>query len=65
MIGQWFENHVWLCSYVLMGLAALTFLLNFVLKKSRSQRDQTIKNVKNSTINQAGGDIEIDSDNER
>ena len=65
MIGQWFESHVWLCSYVLMGLAALTFLLNFVLKKSKSQRDQTIKNVKNSTINQAGGDIKIDSDNER
>ena len=60
----WLEQHVWLCSYVLMGLAALTFFLNFILKKAKSH-EQAIKNVQNTTINQAGGDIKINNDDGR
>lgn len=65
MIVLWLKNHVWLCSYVVMGLAVLTFLLNFIIKKSKHQKEQTIKNVKNSTVNQAGGDIKTEYSNER
>lgn len=56
-IGIWLKEHVWLCSYVLMGLALITFLLNYFFKRAKSEKNQIIKNVKNTNINQAGGDI--------
>lgn len=59
---DWLESHVWLCTYVLAGCALVTLILRFFIKKKRSGLVQTIKKSKNSTINQAGGDITINSD---
>ncbi|GEM_PF-3346265 len=58
---SWLKDHVWLCTYIMLGIAALTFLLNFVFKKHKIEKGQTIKKIKNSTINQAGGDINTKS----
>ncbi len=59
IIFLWLKEHVWLCTYIMLGLAVLTFLLNFIFKKNNSEKTQSIGKVKNSNINQAGGDIKI------
>ena len=59
IIFLWLEDHVWLCTYITLGLAVLTFLLTFVFKKNKSGKTQSIKKVKNSNINQVGGDVNI------
>lgn len=65
---QWLEQHVWACSYVMLALALLTFLLNFIFKRNKNYQgtktdnstvSMKIKKVKNSTINQANGNITI------
>ena len=46
---SWLKDHVWLCTYIMLGIAALTFLLNFVFKKHKIEKGQTIK--KNKELN--------------
>ncbi len=65
---EWLKDHVWLCTYIMLGIAALTFLLNFVFKKRKAtkMKTQSIINVKHSSINQADGNITIvKEENER
>lgn len=35
MMGSWLQEHVWVCTYVVAGLAVVTFVLNFVFKRNR------------------------------
>lgn len=35
MMGSWLQEHVWVCTYVVAGLAVVTFALNFVFKRNR------------------------------
>jgi len=56
---EWLKDHVWLCTYIMLAIAALTFLLNFVIKKHKATKTQTISKVKHSSVNQAGGNIAI------
>ncbi len=60
---SWLQSHVWLCTYVLAGCAAITLLIKLLSKSSRSKSGQTINKSKNSTINQAGGSITINHNN--
>ena len=55
----WLKDHVWLCTYLMLGIAALSFLLNYVFKKHKATKTQTISKVKHSNVNQAGGNITI------
>ena len=64
---EWLQNHVWLCTYIIAGLAILTFVLNFIIKRNRNGvADKEAKNVKmkathntNSNVYQSAGDIII------
>lgn len=58
---EWLKEHVWMCTYIMLGIAALTFLLNFVVRKHKATKIQTqsIRRVKHSNVNQAGGNITI------
>lgn len=56
---SWLKENVWLCTYIMLGIALLTFLLNFVIKKHTSEKSQSIKNVKESSVNQGGRDVTI------
>lgn len=64
---SWLQGHVWMCTYIIMGLAILTFALTFVIKHNKQGSDiKEVKNVKmkaslnkNSTINQSAGDMTI------
>lgn len=74
---SWLQGHVWMCSYIIMGLAILTFAMNFIIKRDKKNRQEAdIKEVKNvkmkasrnkkSTVNQSAGDmtININTNNE-
>lgn len=66
---DWLYNHVWLCTYIIAGLAILTFVLNFIIKLNK--QDLTTQKVgktkmkashnKKSTIYQSAGDMTINS----
>lgn len=57
------KENIWICTLVSAVVALLTFLLNFVFKRRKtSTRTQMISNVSSSTINQAGGDINLNQD---
>lgn len=66
---DWLHDHVWLCTYIIAGLAILTFVFNFIIK--RSKQDPTTPKVgktkmkasnnKKSTIYQSAGDMTINS----
>ncbi len=56
---SWLKENVWLCTYIMLGIALLTFFLNFVIRKQASGKSQSIKNVKGSSVNQGGRDITI------
>ena len=74
---HWLQGHAWMCTYIIMGLAVLTFALNFIFKRSKKNKQEAgikeVKNVKmkasrimNSTVNQSAGDmtININTNNE-
>lgn len=64
-ITNWLQGHVWLCTYIIAGLAIMTFVLNFILKKQNAGKNhsQKINKITNSTFYQAGRDVNI-SNNE-
>ena len=33
-IIDWLQTHAWLCAYITAGLAILTFVINFIVKKA-------------------------------
>ena len=74
---NWLQGHVWMCTYIIMGLAVLTFALNFIINRNKQNKQKAditeVKNVKmkasrnkNSIINQSAGDmtVNINSKNE-
>lgn len=67
---NWLQGHVWMCTYIIMGLAIMTFALNFIIKRNKKNRQaadiKDVKNVKmkasrnkNSTVNQSARDMTI------
>lgn len=58
---NWLHSHVWLCTYVIAGFAIITFVLNFILKKEKAEKNnsQRVNRITNSTIYQAGRDVVI------
>lgn len=66
-IMNWLQAHVWFCTYIIAGLAILTFALNFIIKRKKNDANaKDVKNTqiqashfKNSTVNQSAGDITI------
>lgn len=59
-----------MCTYIIMGLAILTFALNFIIKRNKQNKEEAdikkVNNVqmrasrnKNSTVNQSAGDMTI------
>ncbi|MBQ6226479.1 MAG: hypothetical protein IJJ73_09300 [Bacteroidaceae bacterium] len=60
-ITNWLQGHVWLCTYIIAGLAIMTFVLNFILKKQNAGKNHSQKanKITNSTIYQAGRDVII------
>lgn len=64
---NWLQGHVWLCTYIIAGLAILTFVLNFIIKRKKNDANaEDVKNThiqasyfKNSIVNQSAGDITI------
>ena len=71
-IGNWLQGHVWLCTYIIAGLAILTFLLNFIFKRNKKSGSlHDVKNVKikagrfkKSTVNQSAGDMTINNNSD-
>ena len=51
------ENAVWICPIILAVCAVITLIYNIIFKKDKKNRKQNISGVNNSTINQAGRDI--------
>lgn len=62
-VYQWLQNHVAICSWVVALCTLATFLFNFVFKKKKTKNksSQKISNVNHSNVNQAGGNITINS----
>lgn len=60
----WLQTHAWLCAYITAGLAILTFVLNYLVKKAKAGKNhsQSVNRVKKSRVNQAGRDIVIGKD---
>lgn len=63
-IMHWLHNHVWMCTYIIAGLAILTFVLNFIVKRKRNDanaKDVKMKasHFKGSTVNQSAGDMTV------
>lgn len=64
---DWLRNNVWLCTYIIAGLAFLTFVLNFIIKRNKNGSDtkpvcktkMKASHNKNSTIYQSAGDMTI------
>ena len=64
---DWLQTHVWFCTYIIAGLAILTFVLNFIIK--RNKQDSITQKVgktkmkashnKKSAIYQSVGDMTI------
>ena len=59
-----------MCTYIIMGLAILTFAFNFIIKRNKKNKQaadiKEVKNCmmkasrnKNSTVNQSAGDMTI------
>lgn len=69
---DWLQNHVWLCTYIIAGLAILTFLFNFVFKHIHKEADaKEVRKVKmkashnkKSNLYQSAGDITINPNKE-
>ena len=59
-IYNWFETHTAICTWLLAIFAVLTFIFTFIFKKKK-EHTQNISDVYDSTINQAGGNITINS----
>ena len=59
-IYYWLANHTAICTWLLAIFAVLTFIFTFIFKKKKEHR-QNISDVHDSTINQAGGNISINS----
>ena len=63
---SWLENHVAICTWVVASCSLLTFVLSFNYKKKKdSTHSQNISNVQGTTINQANGNITINSQDVR
>ncbi len=59
-IYYWLANHTAICTWLLAIFAVLTFIFTFIFKTKKEHR-QNISDVHDSTINQAGGNISINS----
>lgn len=57
---NWLVNHIAICSWIITIFTILSFVFNFILKKKK-EHSQNISNVHDSTINQASGNITIES----
>ena len=57
---NWLENHIAICSWIITIFTILSFVFKFILKKKK-EHSQNISNVHDSTINQASGNITIES----
>ena len=64
---SWLENHVAIGTWVVASCSFLTFVLSFIFKKKKkdSTHSQNISNVQGTTINQANGNITINSQDVR
>lgn len=63
----WLDNHAAICTWLVASCTLLTFVLTFIFKKKKNSRlhSQNISNVYGSIINQANGNIKINSQNVR
>ncbi len=59
-IYNWLATHIAICTWLLAIFAVLTFIFTFIFKKKK-EHTQNISDVHNSTINQASGNITINS----
>lgn len=57
---NWLVNHIAICSWIIAIFTILSFVFTFILKKKK-EHSQNISNVHDSTINQASGNITIES----
>ena len=61
------DGYVAICTWVVASCSLLTFVLSFIFKKKKkdSTHSQNISNVQGTTINQANGNITINSQDVR
>ena len=57
---NWLASQIAICTWLLAIFAVLTFIFTFIFKKKK-EHTQNISDVHNSTINQASGNITINS----
>lgn len=57
MIDWLKDNAEWICAIIMAICAVVTLIYHYNTHKEKNGNKQTISNVKNSNINQAGGDI--------
>jgi len=71
-MSNWLQEHVWICTYIVAGLAGITFALNFIFKQKwkepKGTEGRRVKNVKikasrcrNSSVNQVAQDLTINN----
>jgi spore maturation protein SpmA len=53
------DNYIWLTPILVALVSGIVAGIFYLIKKSGSKNRQVIKNVNNSTINQAGGDVNV------
>lgn len=53
------DNYIWLTPILVALVSGIVAGIFHLIKKSGSKNRQAIKNVNNSTINQAGGDVNV------
>lgn len=65
-IIQFFKDNCWTCGYISIVIAVVAIVINQRNKKQKTGQEsassQSISNICGSNINQAGGDININSD---
>ena len=53
------DNYIWLTPILVALVSGIVAGIFHLIKKSGSKNRQVIKNVNNSSINQSGGDVNI------